>query len=143
MERITLFRSKYGFLSNFYSCEIEYEGIKYPTTEHAYQAAKFDDPEIKMQIASLPSPLAAKQAGKLSIVSDDWRAKSLQVMYDVCKLKFEQPKFRDRLLATGDAELVEGNTWGDDFWGMCNGQGSNYLGRILMKIRSEIKTKNI
>ena len=138
---ITSFRGTYGFLSNFYDCEIEYEGIKYPSTEHAYQAAKFDDQEIRLEIAKLPTPMAAKRAGKLSFVSDEWKEKSLQIMYDICKLKFQQAKFMNRLLNTGDKEIIEGNTWGDTFWGVCNGVGSNHLGKILMRIRSELQNQ--
>ena len=139
MNVIDSFRGTYRFLSNFYPCNIEYDGIEYPSTEHAYQAAKFDDLSIKQQIAELPTASAAKKAGKLCSYSDTWRVRSIKVMYDVCKLKFNQPEFKNMLLSTGDAELVEGNTWGDEFWGVCDGRGKNYLGKILMQIRHEIR----
>jgi predicted NAD-dependent protein-ADP-ribosyltransferase YbiA (DUF1768 family) len=61
-------------------------------------------------------------------------------MRDLLRQKFAHPELRRLLLATGDAELVEGNTWGDRFWGVCAGRGQNHLGRLLMAIRAEIRT---
>lgn len=60
-------------------------------------------------------------------------------MLDLQRQKYTVPYLREKLLATGDAELVEGNTWGDRFWGVCNGVGQNWLGRLLMQVRDEIK----
>ena len=63
-------------------------------------------------------------------------------MYDVCKAKFTQnPELAEKLLATGEQELVEGNNWNDTFWGMCRGKGKNMLGNILMKIREELASE--
>ena len=53
--------------------------------------------------------------------------------------KFKDPVLRAKLLATGDQELAEENTWGDMFWGTCNGQGKNRLGILLMHMRSMIR----
>ena len=54
-------------------------------------------------------------------------------------LKFSIPKFKKLLLATGDRYIEETNTWGDTFWGVCNGKGENNLGKIIMKIRDTLK----
>jgi hypothetical protein len=50
------------------------------------------------------------------------------------------PQLARELVGTGDAELVEGNTWGDEFWGVCNGRGSNQLGRLLMEVRALLRS---
>lgn len=68
----------------------------------------------------------------------DWEEVKDDVMYTVCKAKFLQnPGLLKKLLDTGDAELIEGNTWNDQIWGVCNGSGENRLGKILMRIRDE------
>jgi hypothetical protein len=59
---------------------------------------------------------------------------------DILAAKFKEPWLRDQLIATGDAELIEGNTWNDTFWGVCNGKGSNFLGKALMDIRKKLTT---
>lgn len=132
------FQGQYRFLSNFYPCTITYEDIEYPTTEHAYQAAKTLDIEKRKYISQLETPGQAKRAGKNAKLRSDWEDVKLQVMYDICKLKFTKPNFAQKLLKTGSQELVEGNTWNDTFWGRCKGRGSNHLGKILMRIREEI-----
>lgn len=58
---------------------------------------------------------------------------------EICKAKFSQnPDLADKLVATKDAELIEGNTWGDRIWGVCDGIGENRLGKILMRVRAEM-----
>jgi ribA/ribD-fused uncharacterized protein len=137
-QAITSFTGEYRFLSNFYYSPIEYEGIRYPTVEHAYQAAKSLDKEERQRIALLTSPGKAKQYGRTMKTRGDWRKVNFSVMEDLLRLKFSDQKFRGLLSRTGDSELVEGNTWGDTFWGQCNGVGLNVLGRFLMKVRSSL-----
>ena len=61
------------------------------------------------------------------------------LMYQICKAKFTQhADLAEQLLATGDAELIEGNTWGDRTWGVCDGIGENRLGKTLMFIRAQL-----
>lgn len=63
-------------------------------------------------------------------------------MYEICKAKFSQnEELRNRLLATGDEQLEEGNTWGDRIWGTVNGIGENRLGNILMRVREELRSE--
>lgn len=138
---ITLFVGEHKFLSNFYPWKIEYQGIVYPTSEHAYQAAKSMDKSERLAIAAATSPGVAKKMGKLVVmrrVSWDPDVK-IDIMRNILRLKFSTPFMAGKLLATGDAPLVEGNTWGDRFWGVCRGQGENHLGRLLMEIREEIR----
>lgn len=71
---------------------------------------------------------------------DDWERVKLAVMLDLLRQKFAHADLRAQLIATSDDVLVEGNTWGDTFWGMCNGVGLNHLGRLLMQVRAEVRT---
>ena len=68
----------------------------------------------------------------------DWKAESISViMSEMIHAKFTQNKdIRIQLVNTYPQTLVEGNTWHDYFWGVCDGQGENWLGRILMAERS-------
>jgi predicted NAD-dependent protein-ADP-ribosyltransferase YbiA (DUF1768 family) len=62
-------------------------------------------------------------------------------MEDVVRAKFSQnPELCDQLLDTGDKTLIEGNHWGDRFWGVCDGVGENHLGQILEKVRTELRS---
>jgi ribA/ribD-fused uncharacterized protein len=139
MKTIDLFLDKYSFLSNFYQCDIFVDGIYYPTVEHAYQAAKTLDPLAKEVIRTRSTPGEAKRCGKKVTLRDDWEEVKLDAMLYFLLLKFSKPAIRDMLLATGDAELVESNSWGDTFWGVCNGVGENHLGKLLMIVREQVK----
>jgi len=125
-------------LDNFYPAVVEYEGITYPTTEHAYAASKTLDRETREYIARLPYPHQAKAAGRQLKLRDDWEVAKFKVMEDVLRLKFAQEPFKSQLKATGDAHIEEGNTWDDTIWGVVDGEGENHLGKILMKIRAEL-----
>lgn len=133
------FKNENAFLSNFYPCKIIYEGIEYPTTEHAFQAAKTLDIEKRKKISLLSTPREAKIIGNYIEIRQDWEQIKLQIMYDICKLKFKKPFFENKLKNTLEEDLIEGNTWDDIYWGKCNNIGENHLGKILMRIRSEIK----
>lgn len=140
MDPISEFRGENEFLSNFYSpCVVIYESIAYTSAEAAYQSAKITDIEGRFVFASM-RPLAAKKAGKKLALRPDWESVRLQVMYDIVKDKFTRNKdLHDKLLATGDRQLIEGNYWNDTFWGVCRGVGENHLGIILMRVREELK----
>lgn len=136
------FDGEYAFLSNFHPVKIRYGLITYPTVEHAYQASKTNDPEIKKMIAKLPKPGQAKRAAKTVPIIYGWRNTRVDVMSRLVRQKFQDPELRQLLLNTEDAYLIEGNTWGDTFWGVCDGKGSNVLGNILMNVRAEINDQN-
>ncbi|HEY7089515.1 MAG TPA: NADAR family protein, partial [Tepidisphaeraceae bacterium] len=140
LSKIPEFQGEYRFLSNFWPADVVYEGITYPTAEHAYQAAKTLDPEQRKKIAALPTPAEAKAAGRELKLRDDWETAKFVVMEDVVRYKFtHHPDLAAKLLDTGDATLEEGNTWNDRIWGVYHGQGENRLGKILMKVRDELR----
>lgn len=135
---IDSFTGDYSFLSNFYSCKINYNGFSYLNTEAAFQAQKTLDRDIQKQFTNL-NPSQAKKLGRKIPLRKDWEEIKDTVMYEVCKVKFNIPELKEKLIATQDAQLVEGNTWNDHYWGVCNGYGKNQLGKILMKIREELQ----
>ncbi len=138
-QAIERFAGPYRFLSNFFPRPLLWEGERYATAEHAYQAAKCSRPDERVMIRNAPSPGAAKRMGRRIAIREDWDAVKEKVMLSIVRAKFEDAYLRRRLAATGTAELIEGNTWGDRFWGVCRGEGENRLGKILMKVRSEIR----
>lgn len=134
---ITEFKGNNFFLSNFFVVPVFYQGIRFESSEAAYQAAKC--PERMQEFCGL-SPQKAKRLGRRVELRHDWEEVKCDVMYQICKAKFLQnPSLARRLIETEDAELVEGNTWGDQVWGVCNGVGDNNLGKILMRIRHELR----
>ena len=138
--RIASFSGDYRFLSNFAPIPggLEYEGLRFPTLEHAFAAAKSLDPAVRQAIAALPTPGQAKRAGRAVVLRADWEARKLTIMSELLTQKFSREPFASALRATGEAELVEGNNWGDRFWGVCDGEGQNHLGRLLMDLRARL-----
>ena len=136
---IDSFREEFGFLSNFYESTIYVDGKRYPSVEHAYQAHKTLDEISQKIIREAKTPGLAKKLGSAVQLRPDWESQKIALMRSFIKKKFENPFLRHLLLATGDAELIEGNTWNDVFWGVCRGKGQNWLGQILMETREEIK----
>lgn len=135
MMTIDKFEGAYAFLSNFSPNEIHYGGIKYPTVEHAYQAAKTLDIELRKEISKLPTPNLAKKAGRRIVLRKNWEQLKVTFMRSFLVLKFQDEFLMKKLKATGDSILIEGNWWGDTFWGICKGAGQNKLGKALMEIR--------
>jgi N-glycosidase YbiA len=140
-EIIPEFRGPTRWLSNFHMCEIHYNGMIFQSTEHAYQAAKcINSYDALLFTDSHMTCSEAKKKGMMVLLRPDWESVKLNVMYEVNNYKFNTHNdLKEKLLATGDAILQEGNSWGDTFWGICNGKGSNHLGRILMKIRDNLR----
>lgn len=143
MRTIQFFKDNYDFLSNFYPIIIEYEGFKYPSVEHAYQAQKSLSREVKKIFTSKDIPPGlAKRLGKLIETRDDWDQYKMIVMTELVHLKFNDPILSRKLVETGNAELIEGNWWGDTFWGIYDGKGMNHLGKILMAKRNIINSES-
>ena len=138
-EAITSFSGRHRFLSNFWPAHVMFAHVVFPTVEHAYQAAKSDKPADHIRICGLLTAGQAKRAGRMLKARSDFAAMKLFSMSDLIRQKFENPHLRTFLLATGDAVLVEGNTWGDMYWGTCDGVGENHLGKILMKVRADLR----
>lgn len=140
---IRQFRGDFFFLSNFYNCPVAYKQLTYTNNEAAFQAQKCVSDTERIQFTKL-SPSEAKRLGRRVSLRKDWEDVKVSIMEEVVRAKFTQnAELADKLLATGDAHLEEGNTWGDRVWGTVNGIGANQLGIILMKIRAEIGKSNI
>jgi len=135
---ITSFQGEYRFLSNFHPSTITIKGQVYPTVEHAYQAGKALYRDEREMIQQAISPGQAKRLGKIVIRKPDFEERKLKYMEKCLREKFKDPRLARLLLNTGSQNLIEGNTWGDRFWGVCHGKGENHLGRLLMKIREEL-----
>ncbi len=143
-EPITSFRDDYRFLSNFWPAPVVLDDVQYPSVENAYQAAKTFDTEERVPFISISPNAAKKRArpkdkGGSITIRESWDDARLEVMLFLLRQKFAIPELRKRLLATGDRELVEGNWWGDTFWGVCRKKGENHLGKLLMQVRGEVK----
>jgi ribA/ribD-fused uncharacterized protein len=146
---IGAFGGLYRFLSNFYPSPIvvsvtPYRNEQFPTVEHAYHYLKIPDdcpiPSWWERIRTAPSPSVAKAIGRRCPCRPDWDVVKLAVMERLLRLKFAPgSSLATALLSTGTEELIEGNTWGDHFWGVCNGQGENHLGKLLMLIRADLR----
>lgn len=131
------------FLSNFYEAAIEYGGLVYGNNEAAFQAQKCMTDEERVQFTKL-TPGQSKYVGRRVLLRPDWETVKFGIMEEIVRAKFTQhPELAEKLLATGDKIIVEGNSWGDTVWGVDSrtGNGENHLGRILMKIRQEHRAK--
>lgn len=139
-ETVMTFRGKYNFLSNLFASAFEWDGRIYRNSEAAFQSAKSLDPAVRDRFAEMAGA-AAKREGKKVRLRGDWESVKNGVMEEVVRAKFSQnPELLQRLIDTGDMDLVEGNRWHDAYWGvdLATGEGENHLGLILMKIRSEL-----
>lgn len=136
---ISRFSDEYSYLSNFYPYRMIFNGLVFENAEAAFQAQKVIDYLEQLRFCGIDAS-TAKKLGRKVVLRSDWEAVKDDVMLDVVREKFYQnPDLAHRLLDTGYAALIEGNTWGDRYWGMCGGQGQNKLGYILMRIRAEIE----
>lgn len=146
MDVIDVFDENYSFLSNFHPSPMVINGIYYPTVEHYFQSEKTIDEMEKFNIIHASSPNTAKGFGRHCTLCPNWENIKDSVMLRGVQEKFRQNKnLKEKLLATGNAILIEGNTWHDNYWGNCTCfrcrdiKGKNQLGKTLMFIRSELK----
>lgn len=138
MSDIKGFQGYYRFLSNFYPCKIEFEGLTYGSSEAAYQAQKSLDMETRNWVATLDAR-GARRVGRQIQIREGWEEDKLNVMYKILREKFSKQPCRNMLIDTDGDYLEETNYWHDTFWGVYNGIGENHLGRLLMLVRDEIK----
>jgi len=143
---ITHFQGSYRFLSNFFPATITFGGLKYYSVEHAFQAAKTLDPVKRAPLTFAHgtelswNPGKAKVYGRSLELRPDWEDVKFKVMGQLLREKFtEHADLGKKLIATGTRELIEGNYWGDRIWGVCDGEGENRLGKLLMEIREELQ----
>lgn len=142
---INSFEGKFAFLSNFYELStpiFDDMGIKYNTTEAFFQAQKTINQGMREVIAD-QNPSRAKRLGRAVKLRADWELIKDDVMKEALRRKFADPDLKAQLLATGEVELIEGNTWHDNYWGsctclQCGNRGTNKLGRLLMDLRDKL-----
>ena len=133
------FFGDYRFLSNFELGRVVFEGVQYPSSENAYQAAKSLDPQVRAKFVNI-SPNESKKLGRKIDVREDWEEVKYGIMYQIVLDKFSRNyELGDLLIETGDKYLEETNNWKDKVWGVCDGVGKNWLGKILMDVRTQIK----
>jgi ribA/ribD-fused uncharacterized protein len=147
MKMIDKFDGEFAFLSNFYESPVSDGFTTFPTVEHYFQAAKAVWVKDYDDIQHAKTPGEAKRIGRKIAIRGDWESIKLDVMETAVREKFQIPELREKLLATGDAELIEGNWWHDNVWGNCScdkcrdKEGQNWLGKILMGIRDELRAR--
>lgn len=139
------FAGEFRFLSNFWPAMVDMDGYTYSTVEHAYQAAKTTSHIHRLALQRASTPGSAKRIGSSVPLRPDWEQIKISVMENLVRQKFTNDGYLRHLLwQTGDRQLFEGNHWGDRFWGVCAVEdggmiGENHLGKIIMKVREEIK----
>ena len=151
---IDRFAGEYSFLSNFYECEVEYEGLTYRSSEAAFQAAKVleDTPDATRDAREEFTTITASQSKRLGRqikLRSNWDSLRDGIMLEILRNKFTRNvELREKLIGTGDATLIEGTTWHDNYWGECscpkcvNKPKHNKLGKLLMKVRLEFQSNN-
>lgn len=163
---VTQFRDEFWFLANPFPARVVYEGMQYPSTEHAFQAAKTGNLRIRGEISRMPGWREAKQRGRSLDLRPDWENVKHAVMLQLSLAKYIlHPDLRAALLGTGDRLLIEGNHWGDWEWGAVPfpgpdnagplpvwrvGEtsstwlaGNNWLGWTLMTVRDTLSTTGV
>ena len=139
------FQGKYRFLSNFYLSPLVYRGEEYSTVEHAYQASKTTSSSEQYKIKTASTPGKAKRYGKHVHLRPDWDSAKERIMHELVYIKFSTHEdLQKKLIETYPMYLQEGNMWGDTFWGvdLRTGEGENKLGKILMRVREELRRGN-
>ena len=153
---IDKFEGRCRFLSNFYPCKIEHKGIKYPSVEHFYVAMKVTEMQLidgiyytaadfREMISRISNPGDVKKIGSRVKIRRDWDDKKLEFMNWAVREKFKDETLAEMLISTGDQEIIEGNWWHDNFFGSCScvkcgNKGQNNLGKLLMRVRDDIRT---
>lgn len=142
---IDRFRGEYFFLSNFFPAVTPHRGHLFPTSEHAYMAARTTDVDAVAAILSTSDPAAAQQIGRAATQLVNWGQLRFGAMAEILTAKFTyNPDLADKLVATTGRVLVEGNTWHDQTWGNCTCDehravaGENALGACLMAVRAQL-----
>lgn len=138
----------YGCFSNFYLTDVEFRGLKFTSSEAAWQAQKCIN-EGDKKIFQTKTPSEAKSLGRRVNLRPDWEKIKYQLMINICYAKFSQNlKIKEILLSTGEEELIEDTTgWHDNQWGNCdcpkckNIVGQNLLGKALMEVRNRLRAE--
>lgn len=147
------FFEDFRFLSNFHKCDVFYDGHIWPSSEHAYMVAKckikyesfwgdyvYGDKQ-GISIKNM-TPSEVKKWGQTVTLKEDWEQIKYAIMLQINLDKYiRNSDLRYQLLATGEKQLIEANSWGDNYWGydINAKKGENNLGKILMLIRNILK----
>jgi ribA/ribD-fused uncharacterized protein len=126
---IRSFTGTYRFLSNF-----DERGA----VEWRFQASKTLDEAERAWVLAAVSAGEAKRRGRKVTLREDWEQVKDDIMLALLREKFADEILGDLILSTGTVELIEGNQWGDTYWGVCRGHGRNRLGELLMQVRDEL-----
>lgn len=141
MNDILEFQGEYRWLSNFWPAKVVLDGVEYPTVENAYQAAK-TPPTNRAGFVNC-KPGEAKRLGRFVKIRDDWEDVKVDVMRGLIEQKFAAGTLLgSKLMSTGQVDIVEGNHWGDTFWGVYKGEGKNILGTLLQEQRKKLGNPN-
>ena len=138
MNDILKFQGEYRWLSNFWSASVELDGVLYASVENAYQAAKTHLTNRGPFVSCTAG--TAKRLGRCVEQRPNWEQVKLPTMRALIQQKFAQgTELAKKLVATGDCLIVEGNHWGDTYWGVCGGRGANHLGALIMEQREALR----
>lgn len=139
MKTIKAFKGEHVWLSNMYLVNLYYKGLVYPSSENLYHSFKNNSPQWKNTCTKTNPHTLKNRSRKITIV-DDWEKIKVDVMRECLVLKFSHQDLRDKLIATHPCIIEEGNTFGDNFWGvdMFTREGENKLGKLLMEIRDKL-----
>ena len=136
----------YGVLSNYYPRPLLFEGSTYPSSEHAYQAAKARRPAVRDWLATAPTAMLAAAAGDglpADEIASGWTSRQVPLMRAILLAKFTQhADLQIILLSTGDALLIESapeDNATNRFWSKVGDEGKNMLGQLLMELRSALR----
>lgn len=146
IEVIDSFSGPYTWLSNFAMIPFVADSVTWPSVEHAYQAGKTLRFDLQHAIRLAKTPRDAKRLGRKVALRDDWEDVKDGYMAALLRTKFAAPLLGAKLVATGRALLIEGNSWHDNYWGdcvcpkCCTKAGLNKLGGLLMVVREELRS---
>ena len=139
---IESFHGEYRWLSNFHPSAVRMAGLVFPTVENAYQASKCADVRQFADFVNI-TPGKAKRLGNKVDKAYGWNAKKVAVMRFLLEQKFATgTELSEKLIETDREIIVEGNNWGDTFWGVCDGEGDNRLGEMIMDLRYALIVSN-
>lgn len=140
--RIPKFTGRYEFLHDHYPCKIILDGVEYPSVLHAFCASKIQDKEKRLQILGMTEEREIKQFSAPEKVDWQWNKKKLKLKLNLLRQKFSDPKLKKLLLDTANAELISTNNYFDRYWGVHKGKGENHNGKLLMRLREDLRHDN-
>lgn len=158
MDPIMEFKGEFSFLSNFAVTPFNQAPLwhanallfdlsgdyNWMTVEHWFQAHKAINVQEMRDIQLTLGPREAKRIGRQVEMRPEWEWRKLDVMLEGLRAKFSYTIMAERLVATHPRKLVEGNRWGDTYWGydLRTMQGENWLGRLLALVREECRLRH-